>query len=153
VESSVILEYLASVSPAVTALMPRTAAAFRATGVALTVCEKAVQFHYERALRTPDQRSPDWVARITRQLNEGLAALEREIPEKGWIGGALGVADITVACAFGFTQGMIADIVAADDYPRLVAFCDRAEALAALSAAPPVDGVTAQGSESRLTGV
>src|SRR5271170_5696943 len=38
-ESNVILEYLATISPAVAALMPAGLAAFRATGLALTACE------------------------------------------------------------------------------------------------------------------
>ena len=79
-ESSVILEYLATRSPALAALMPATAPAFRATGLALTVCEKAVQFHYERALRTPEQRSETWIARVVGQLTKGLEALDREAP-------------------------------------------------------------------------
>ena len=80
--------------------------AFRATGLALTVCEKAVQFHYERALRSPEQRSETWVARVVGQLTKGLEALDREAPASGWIGEAgIGAADITVACAFGFIAG------------------------------------------------
>src|SRR5271169_3156782 len=86
-DSSVILEYLAARSPAVAALVPATLAAFRATGLALTVCEKAVQFHYERALRTPEQRSETWIARVVGQLREGLETLDRLTPAAGWIGG------------------------------------------------------------------
>ena len=143
-ESNVILEYLAAISPAVAALMPASLAAFRATGLALTVCEKAVQFHYERALRRPEERSETWVARVTGQLTRGLEALDREAPASGWIGGGgFGVADITVACAFGFTQGMLTDVVDPAAYPRLAAFCARAEALRGLRAAPPIDGAAA----------
>ena len=53
VESGVILDYLGSRFPAVAALRPQGLAAFRALGGALTVMEKAVQIHYERALRGP----------------------------------------------------------------------------------------------------
>jgi len=144
VESNVILEYLAGLSPGVALLMPHTLAAFRATGLALTVCEKAVQIHYERELRAPSERSQSWIDRITKQLTAGLEAQDREAPEAGWIGGgALGLADITIACAFGFTQGPLADIVDPARYPKLAAFCARAEGLPAFRAAPPVDGVTA----------
>lgn len=144
VESGVILEYLATLSPAVAELAPAKLEAFRATGLALTVCEKAVQFHYERALRTPEQRSDTWIARVVGQLREGLETLDREAPAAGWIGGGgIGVADITLACAYGFTQGMLADVVDPAAYPRLAAFSARAEALPAFRAAPPVDGVTA----------
>ena len=143
-DSGVILEYLATRFPTVAALMPATLAAFRATGLALTVCEKAVQFHYERALRAPEQRSDTWVARVVGQLTSGLEALDREAPATGWIGGAgIGAADVAVACAFGFVEGMLADLVDPATYPRLSAFCARAESLPAFRAAPPIDGVTA----------
>jgi len=143
-ESSVILEYLATQSPAVAALMPTRLPAFRAAGLALTVCEKAVQLHYERALRKPEERSETWVARVVGQLTGGLAALDREAPASGWLGEAgIGAADITVACAFGFIEGMVADLVDPASYPRLAAFRARAEALPAFRAAPPLDGVTA----------
>ena len=151
VDSSVILEYLAALHPALDALgigkaeSPLKAA--RATGVALTVCEKAVQVHYERALRTPEQRSDVWWSRIGGQLGVGLAALEAELPEHGWIGGArIGLADITAACAWGFTQTVLADLVELADprrYPRISELCARAEDLRAFRAAPPIDGVAA----------
>ncbi|MGO4871740.1 MAG: glutathione S-transferase family protein [Roseiarcus sp.] len=143
-DSSVILEHLACVSPAVAALTPRALAAARATGLALTVMEKAVQRHYERALRPLEKQHEPWIARVDRQLAAGLEALERELPGSGWVGGgALGVADISVVCAFGFTQILLADLVDKARYPRIAAFCARGEALPAFRAAPALDGVTA----------
>jgi glutathione S-transferase len=148
VESSVILDYLATLSPGIAALKPKVAHEFRATGVALTVMEKAVQFHYERMLRTPEQRSESWIARVTKQLNEGLAALDREAPEAGWVGGgAVGIADVTVACAFGFAHDMVGDAFDVTPHDKLRAFAGRAEALPAFKAAPAIDGVTALGAE------
>ncbi len=148
VESSVILDYLGTLSRELKALTPSASAnplkSARLTGVALTVCEKAVQIHYERVLRTPDQQNPDWRARIDAQLTEGLEALNRETPDGGWVaGGSVGAADIMIACAFGFTQVALADLVAPARYPRLTALYERAEALPAFRAAPPIDGVTA----------
>jgi len=140
VESSVILEYLTWRRPALTALRPESLPAFRALGAALTVMEKAVQLHYERALRGPGERSESWRERVTGQLAVGLSGLEAGAPE-GWLDDALGHADIAVACAFGFAQGTIGDIVATDSYPRLAAFAARAEALPAFRAAPAQDGV------------
>jgi glutathione S-transferase len=147
-DSSVILDYLASIAPAVAALTPSAPAArlaaSRATGLALTVMEKAVQRHYERALRPPEKRHEPWTARVDRQLAAGLEALDRETPASGWIGGGvLGVADIGVVCAFGFTQLMLADVVDKARYARLAAFCARAEELPAFRAAPALDGVSA----------
>ena len=146
-----ILEYLAALHPALAALAPARAEApikaSRATGVALTVAEKAVQVHYERALRAPGERSESWEARIGRQLAIGLAALDAELPQNGWIGGKrIGLSDVTVACAWGFCQttlGDLADLVDPRRYPRISEFCSRAEELKAFRAAPPIDGVEA----------
>ena len=142
VDSNVILDYLASRSPALAALKPQRLPAFRAMATALTVMEKAVQLHYERALRAPAEQSESWRARVRKQLHAGLDALEAEAPT-GWYESSLGHADITVACAASFVRGMIGDLVAADDFPRLAAFAARAEALPAFLAAPAVDGVVA----------
>jgi glutathione S-transferase len=146
-DSGVIFDYLASAYPRVEALAPQRARvpirAFRATGLALTVMEKAVQRHYERALRPPEKRHDPWIERVQRQLEAGLAALDAELPESGWISGELGVADITAACAFAFVRFVLADVVAASRYPNVVEFCARAEELPAFRAAPAEDGVTA----------
>ncbi len=147
-DSSVILDYVASIAPALAALTPSATAArlaaARATGLALTVMEKAVQRHYERALRPPEKWHEPWIARVDRQLAAGLEALDGESPGAGWIGGGgLGIADISVVCAFGFTQILLADVVDAARHPRLAAFCARAEALPAFRAAPALDGVSA----------
>jgi glutathione S-transferase len=146
-DSGVILDYLAGLDPRVAALTPSKApqrlAAARTTGLALTVMEKAVQRRYERALRPAEKRHQPWVDRVMGQLTAGLGALDSELPGSGWIGGELCLADISVACAFGFTHGILADVVETSRYPNLGAFCARAEALPAFRAAPPEDGATA----------
>src|SRR5260370_29465132 len=97
-DSSVILDYLACVHPRVAALTPSKAPgrlrALRATGVALTVMEKAVQRHYERALRPAEKQHQPWVDRVTSQLTAGLRALDAALPKSGWIDGEVGLADI-----------------------------------------------------------
>ena len=144
---NVILDYLAGVDPRIAALTPSTAAerlaALRAAGLALTVMEKAVQRQYERMLRPAEKQHEPWVDRVMGQLTAGLSALDAELPGSGWIGGELGLADITVACAFGFTHAVLADVVETSRYPNLAAFCARAEALPVFRAAPPEDGATA----------
>ena len=146
-DSNVILDYLAGVDPRIAALTPSTAAerlaALRAAGLALTVMEKAVQRQYERMLRPAEKQHEPWVDRVMGQLTAGLSALDAELPGSGWIGGELGLADITVACAFGFTHAVLADVVETSRYPNLAAFCARAEALPVFRAAPPEDGATA----------
>jgi glutathione S-transferase len=151
VESNVILDFLDGVFPAIDALSVARSAepakAARATGIALTVMEKAVQAHYERALRAPEERSEEWMGRVGRQLKTGLETLDSEVPNARWIAGEkLGTADIAVACAWTFTQTTIGDLVELVDvtrYPRLSDFSGRAEELPAFRAAPPIDGVTA----------
>jgi glutathione S-transferase len=146
-DSSVILDYLAGLDPRVAALTPSKTperlAALRATGLALTVMEKAVQRQYERMLRPAEKRHEPWVDRVMGQLTAGLGALDAELPGSGWVGGELGIADISSACAFGFTHDLLADVVEMSRYPNLAAFSARAEALPPFRAAPPEDGVTA----------
>ena len=109
IDSTLILDYLAGLYPAVAALTPTAprerARALRLTGLALAAMEKAVQRHYERALRPEEKRHQPWVDRVMGQLHAGLGALDRELPETGWIGGGLGLADIAAACAYGFAVG------------------------------------------------
>jgi glutathione S-transferase len=145
-DSGVILDYLAGLDPGIAALTPlggpARLRAQRATGLALTVMEKAVQRHYERALRPAEKRHEPWVDRVMGQLTAGMSALDAELPRTGWISGELGVADISVGCAFGFTADILADLIEASRYPNLAAFSARAEALPAFRAAPPRDGAT-----------
>ena len=146
-DSNVILDYLASVDPRIAALTPsnqtQRLSALRATGLALTVMEKAVQRQYERMLRPAEKRHEPWVDRVMGQLAAGLSALDAELPGPGWIGGDLGLADIAAACAFGFTRSLLGDVVETGRYPNLAAFCARAEALPAFRSVPPEDGATA----------
>jgi len=146
-DSNVILDYLAGCHPRVAALTPSRAPervrALRVTGLALTVMEKAVQRHYERALRSVEKRQEPWVDRVMGQLTAGLRALDAELPKSGWISGELGLGDITAACPFGFTKRVLADLVETSRYHNLGEFCARAEALEPFRAAPPEDGVTA----------
>ena len=147
-DSGVILDYLGCVFPKLAALSPAAPAArlkaARATGLGLTTMEKAVQLHYERALRPPEKQHEPWRARVVGQLGAALTALDRESPAVGWVGGdRLGVADITVVCAFGFVGGMIGDLIDTGPLSRLAAFAARAEALPAFRQAPHIDGVAA----------
>ena len=90
-DSNVILDYLASVDPRIAALtpsnLPQRLSALRATGLALTVMEKAVQRQYERMLRPAEKQHEPWVDRVIGQLTAGLSALDAELPGSGWIGG------------------------------------------------------------------
>ena len=148
-DSSLVLDYLACVHPRIAALTPSKAPErlrhLRMTGLALTVMEKAVQRYYESALRPKEKWHEPWIGRVMGQLSAGLRALDAELPKSGWITGGLGLADISVVCAFGFVRHVLSDVDVVDlgRYPNLADFCASAEALPAFRAAPPEDGVTA----------
>jgi glutathione S-transferase len=147
IDSTLILDYLLATYPAMRALTPSSPAdsarALRLAGLALTAMEKAVQRHYERALRPAEKLHQPWVDRVVAQLHAGLVALDRELPNAGWISGGLGLADIAAACASGFVTQTVGDVIDVAPYPNLAAFSSRAEALPAFRAAPARDGVTA----------
>ncbi len=147
-ESTLIIDYVATLAPEARNLTPRAPKArLRATrllGLSLIVCEKAVQFHYERALRPPEKQHAPWAGRVRGQLLAGLDALEGEINGgKGWLfEDRMMLADITLATAFAFTQGYLADIVDKARYGAIAAFSARAEDTAEFRAAPAQDGAT-----------
>jgi glutathione S-transferase len=145
-DSTLIIDHAATLAPAAPSLMPRAPKArlraIRLLGLSLAVCEKAVQFHYERALRPPEKRHEPWAARVRGQLHAGLDALELEINGgKGWLfEDRMTLADITLATAFAFTQGYLSDIVAPARYGAIASFSARAEDAAEFRAAPALDG-------------
>jgi glutathione S-transferase len=147
-DSTLILDYAVSLAPEAPSLAPRAPKArLRATrliGLSLAVCEKAVQFHYERVLRPPEKQSEWWAARVRLQLSAGLDALEGEINGgKGWLfEDRMMLADITLATAFAFTQIYLADIVEKARYGAIVSLSARAEETAEFRAAPAEDGAT-----------
>jgi len=104
--------------------------ALRWIGVALVVCEKAVQVYYEHK-RKPERQDPDWTARVSGQLQSACALLEQELRganENAWLfGDTLTQADVTLAVAWGFARLVAAEVVPANDYPKLAAFAARAE--------------------------
>ncbi len=145
-ESGLILDYVETLAPEKNGLMPRDPAArlraLRIEGLALALCEKAVQLHYERNLRPPEKQHEPWRERVRLQLRAALSALEGETAETtGWLfGERLHLADITLVCAFGFVRHMMSDPFDAAPYPKLAMFCERAETQALFRAAPPLDG-------------
>lgn len=147
-DSTLIIDYAATLAPEARALMPRAPKArLRATrllGLSLVVCEKAVQFHYERVLRPPEKQHAPWAGRVRGQLLAGLGALEGEINGgKGWLfEDRMMLADISLATAFAFTQSYLADIVDKAAYPAIAVLSARAEDTVEFRAAPAEDGAT-----------
>ncbi|HXW19286.1 MAG TPA: glutathione S-transferase [Roseiarcus sp.] len=146
-DSSLIIDYAEGLASGAPRLTPSAPAArlrsYRLNGLALAVKEKAVQLHYERALRPSEKQHEPWLARVRGQLDAGLEALESEARQtRTWLidEGPM-LADITVATAYAFTQLYVADVVPQARTPALTAFWRRAETLPEFRAAPAEDGV------------
>jgi glutathione S-transferase len=148
-DSTLIIDYLTTLAPRGGELMPSGAparlAAARSIGLSLMVCEKAVQAHYERALRPPEKQHEPWKARVHAQLLAGLDFLEKDVAacDGRLFENRLTLPDISLVCAFGFTQLMLADIVDKARYKAIASFCSGVKSLPEFLAAPALDGVQA----------
>lgn len=127
VDSTLILQYVESISA--TSLMPNTghAKALRLIGLALMACDKTVQIVYERTLRPTEKQHQPWLDRVTKQLCAAYTQLEQTADVLTC--NPLMQPDITIAVAWRFTQLYVADVIAPTDYPQLAAFSAKAEAL------------------------
>lgn len=121
----------------------------RLIGLALAATEKSVQIVYERELRPPEKLHAPWVERIAGQLLSAYGELESELARKpvALTKTATCQAGVTVGVAWHFTQQMIPDVVAAGNFPLLVAFSAAAEALPAFKAAPHGDATYRSGGQ------
>lgn len=143
VDSTLIIEHAETLAGR--SLMPSEPGArrhaLRLTGLALVVCEKAVQHFYEHK-RAPDKRDASWLQRVHGQLHDGCALVDaslREVPVNRWLcGDAPTQADISIGVAWTFTQIVAAELVSARDYPAFSGFAARAEQLPAFAALQPV---------------
>lgn len=139
-DSTLILQWAATLSPR--RLQPAGGAALqhalRLTGLALAVCEKAVQIVYEHKLRPTEKLHAPWLERVTGQLLAACALLEDELARTPLPAPAqeIGDAGITIAVAWDFLQMMVPDTVAAAGYPTLAAYAEQAERLPAFATLP-----------------
>ena len=139
-DSSLILQFIETVSA--TSLWPKEKLerqlAFRAVGLALAACDKSVQIIYERNLRPASARYEPWLERVTGQLLAAYTGLEREVQSRaGAFAAVRSQAVITAAVAWQFTQSMLAEIVAANNHPSLVALSERLERSPEFQKYPP----------------
>ncbi len=115
----------------------------RAAALACGMAEKAVSLFYERALH--EVTSDLWEQRCIAQILDTLDRLEADWaarPGPFWDGGAIGHADIAMACAWRFTQEAHPELIPNGRHPHLEALAARCEALPAFQAvsqpfAPP----------------
>jgi len=140
-DSTLIIDYLVSRSGS-EALMPSEEAeyvhALNVIGTALVAMEKAVQLVYELKHRPEELRYEAWIVRVTQQMNGALEMLEAAVGAgRDWLFGSEPTqADINAAIAWRFTQLHFPDRAVAKNYPGLVAFSARAEALPEFKACP-----------------
>lgn len=115
--------------------------ALRIIGLALAACEKSVQIVYERGLRPPEKQHEPWVTRVTGQLLAAYGVLEEEIARRPLAvnSSTITQAGVSAAVAWHFTQQMLPEVVSAANYPSLVAFSTKAEALSEFRTAPHGD--------------
>lgn len=137
-DSNMIVDYLEHLAGR--ALMPRDLPgrqrALRLIGLAMAACDKTSQLVIETKVRTPEQRSQAWVARVKEQLGAALALLEAELAAQPF-GEELDQASLTVAVTFRFIQFYFADEIRAADYPALMVHSVWAEQQPAFLAVPP----------------
>ena len=144
-DSTLILAYAQVLSTNGRRLAPAAAPALqqhlRRVGLALAVCEKAVQLVYERNLRPAEKQHAPWLERVGGQLLAACDALESDLEERAPAVDAAGIDDagISVGVAWHFTQAWVADDVPAARFPRLAALSTQAETLPAFRAAPHGD--------------
>ncbi|MBE9141418.1 glutathione S-transferase [Nodosilinea sp. LEGE 07088] len=113
----------------------------RVIGLALAACEKSVQIVYERDLRPPEKLYEPWLARVTEQLLAAYEALEEEVSRRplAVTSETIMQAGVSAAVAWHFTQQMIPEVVPSSNYPCLVAYSAKVEALPEFIAAPHGD--------------
>jgi glutathione S-transferase len=144
-DSTLILEYAETLARP-RSLMPSGSGEIRhdlrLLGLALAACEKAVQIVYERNQRPAEKLHQPWMERVSGQLLAAFGSLEQELGRRPLptASASLRQADVTIAVAWRFAREMVADVVSAEKFPRLVAFSDAAEGLPEFRAAPYGDG-------------
>ncbi|MDD5036049.1 MAG: glutathione S-transferase [Methylococcaceae bacterium] len=143
-DSTLILEYAEALSRP-RSLMPTRLQelqhALRIIGLALAACEKSVQIVYELNQRPPEKQHEPWITRVTGQLLAAYGAIEEELARSplATASSTMTQAGVSVAVAWHFTQQMLPETVPAAQYPSLVAFSAKVEALPEFKAAPHGD--------------
>lgn len=147
-DSTLIIDYLQS-HIARRSLMPANTEAYRAAlqhiGAALVAMEKVAQLIYETSHRPEDLQYGPWITRLEQQLEGAAGLMEASVAAcaasgSRWLfGGELTQADISIAVAWRFMQHIERVNLEPKNYPALVAFSARAEALPEFLACPLSD--------------
>lgn len=141
VDSTLIIDYFESLAGGAR-LMPADetsyVGALNAIGTSLVAMEKTAQLIYETKHRPEAVQHPPWLERLAEQLGAALERME-EIVGDGteWLyAGEVTQADISTAIAWRFVQSAIPERAPKVQYPGLVVFSARAEALPEFKACP-----------------
>jgi glutathione S-transferase len=146
IDSAAILDWLdQEVGPERALLPPAGPArqlALQVMALATGLVDKAGAGAYERMIRPPAYRWPEWIARLRTQATGALAALAAEPwPEEA----PLDQAQITTACALRYVQMADPELLPAGRYPSLDALSRRLEARLEFQATYPPDVAYPQG--------
>lgn len=142
-DSSLILQFVEARTSGATTLWPAQPAElqhdFRALGLALAACEKAVQTIYECKLRPADKQHAPWLDRVRNQLAAALVGLEHEVATRApAFAQGPSQAAITAAVAWQFVHSVQPDVARAAAHPALVALSARLEATEVFQRFPPL---------------
>jgi glutathione S-transferase len=126
IETAAIIDYLDSLVPPATRLLPQKQPeryrVQQVVSLASGVSDMAVRLFYE--LRLHDVPSDDLVARLTRQIEQTLAVLEkRQVTD-----GPITQADIAVTCMYRHFSECHPHIAPKSRYPAIERHCARFEA-------------------------
>jgi glutathione S-transferase len=138
IDSAAILDWLDQEVGPERALLPPSGSgrqqALQRIALATGTIDKVMAGAYERLVRPPHHRWPDWIARCRIQAEGGLAALARQ----SWPADArLCQAWITTACMIRYVGLADPDLLPLGRYPALDAVSQRCEALPAFERANP----------------
>jgi glutathione S-transferase len=145
-DSSLILDYADTLAEGHRRLMPANPPerqhALHRIGLALALCEKAVQIIYEQELRPTEKRHGPWLDRVTTQLHAACRLLDDAVGRHPFsTTSRIDQAGVTTAVAWHFLQRKLPEVVQVAACPALAAWTDHAESLPEFRAAPHGDGV------------
>ena len=137
-DSTLIIDYLES-HIAGRSLMPADKdsylASLRHIGTSLVAMEKVAQLVYETTQRPENLQHEPWIKRLEQQLEGAVAIMESSVsgcadsPHQWLLGDQMTQADISIAVAWRFMMHIERVNLQPNDFPALVAFSARAEAL------------------------
>jgi glutathione S-transferase len=143
-ESSFILQYLEWTYPEPTLLpagLAEKIAARRLEVLCDGVCDAFVLSFFERK-RQPAAQSPEWLARQTRKIEGGVAAMARLIGRRTWaVGEQFSLGDIAVGTAMGYLAVRDPGTDWRGRYPDLALYCAGLEQRPSFQASRPVPQV------------